>query len=265
MPAALPVAGVAGALGSSLGGRGVARGAGVRVAWGGVEGGPSRSRFSLMQPIHARDDLRCTATGSANSCVDEGNLLPVQQSTRYNLDQVVAPPNSRRKVRTSPTIGKETAEQTVDMSPAPAAGTYRRSASIVHDQRQVSRNSLARSSGAAPGPGPGGRSGLVGGVPGLAAACLKIPCSLVVPPGRHQVAPRVCGTENSGVWVLKGDARTKNLTWNLDDVGVVWERRSGYETAWATPGHVCSCSYSYGRGAVLPQANPSIFTEAVNL
>ena len=36
-------------------------------------------------------------------------------------------------------------------------------------------------------------------------------------------------------------------------------------TAWATPGHVCSCSYSYGRGTVLPQANPSVFTEAVNL
>ena len=93
LPAALPVAGVAGALGSSLGGRGVARGAGVRVAWGGVEGGLSRSRFSLMQPIHARDDLRCTAPGSATSCVDTGNLLPVQQSTSYNLDQVVAPPN----------------------------------------------------------------------------------------------------------------------------------------------------------------------------
>ena len=59
--------------------------------------------------------------------------------------------------------------------------------------------------------------------------------------------------------MLKGDARTYNLPRNLDDVGVVWEPRSGYETAWATPGHVCSCSYSYGRGAVLPQANPSVF------
>ena len=48
-------------------------------------------------------------------------------------------------------------------------------------------------------------------------------------------------------------------------MGVVWERRSGYETAWATPGHVCSCSYNYGRGPVLPQANPSVFTEAVKL
>ena len=141
-----------------------------------------------------------------------------------------------------------------------------------HAQRQVLRKRQAESSGvgAVPGPGPGGRSSLVGGVPGLAAACLDIPCSLVVPRGRHQFAPqspgwaRVCGTEDSGVWVLKGDARTYSLPRNLDDVGVVWEPRSGYETAWATPGHVCSCSYNYGRGAVLPQANPSVFTEADN-
>ena len=130
-----------------------------------------------------------------------------------------------------------------------------------------------KGSGGGPGPGsgPGGRSGLVRGVPGLAAACLEIPCSLMVPPGRHQLAPqslgwaRVCGTENSGVWVLKGDARTYNLPRNLDDVGIVWEHLSGYETAWATPGHVCSCSYDCGHEAVLPQANPSVFTEAVNL
>ena len=163
--------------------------------------------------------------------------------------------------------------QTVDMSPVPVAGTYRRSADKVHDQRQVPRKRRAESSGGdpGPGPGPGGRSGRGGGVSGLAAACLEIPCSLVMPPGRHQFAPqslgwaRVCGTGKSGVWVLKGDARTYNLPRNLDDVGVVWESRSGYETAWATPGHVCSCSYSYGRGPVLPQANPSVFTEAVNL
>ena len=200
------------------------------------------------------------------------NLLKVQQSTSYNLQGFVAP-NSRRKVRQSCTVGNRSAEQTVDMSPAPAAGTYRRSAGTVHVQRQVSRNRLARSPGvgAGPGPGPSGRSGLVGGALGLAAACLEIPCSLVMPPGRHQSAPqslgwaRVCGTKNLGVWVLKGDARTYNLPRNLDDVGVVWEPRSGYETPWATPGHVCSCSYSYGRGEVLPQANPSVFTEAANL
>ena len=121
------------------------------------------------------------------------------------------------------------------------------------------------------GPGPGGRSGLVGGASGFAAAFRGIPRSLVMPPGRHQRAPqslgweRVCGTEKSGVWVLKGDATTYNLPRNLDDVGVVWGHRSGYETAWATPRHVCSCSYDYGHEPVLPQANPSVFTEAVNL
>ena len=97
--------------------------------------------------------------------------------------------------------------QTVDMSPAPAAGTYRRSADKVHDQRQVSRKRRTECSGRDPGPGagagPGGRSGLVGGALGLAAAFPGILCSLVMPPGRHQRAPqslgwaRVCGAEKS--------------------------------------------------------------------
>ena len=105
-----------------------------------------------------------------------------------------------RRVRSSRTVGIRFVVQTVDMSPAPVAGTYRRSADKVHDQRQVSRKRRAESSGVDPGPGPGGRSGQGGGVSGLAAACLEIPCSLVMPPGRHQFAPqslgcaRVCGS-----------------------------------------------------------------------
>ena len=199
-------------------------------------------------------------TGGSNSWVDTAiNSLRVQ--------------NSRRKVRLSSSVGSRSVVRTVDMSPVPVTGTYRRSADKVHDQRQVSRKRRAESSGGdpGPGPGPGGRFGRGGGVSGHAAASLEIPCSLAMPPGRHQHAPqslgwaRVCGTERSGIWVLKGDARTFNLPRNLDDVGIVWEHRSGYETAWATPGHVCSCSYGYGRGPVLPQANPSVFTEAVNL
>ena len=46
--------------------------------------------------------------------------------------------------------------------------------------------------------------------------------------GRGYVAPR------SGVWVLEGDARTETCPENLDDVGVVWEHKSGYETACTT-------------------------------
>ena len=229
---------------------------------------PASAFMSVAAVAHARSTPMHDAH---NSCSDTAmNSLRVQRSTSYNPQGVVAP-NSRRKVRQSCTVRSRSVEQTVDMSPAPAAGTYRRSAGTVHVQRQVPRKRLAETSGVCPGPGPGpgGRSGLVGGVPGLAAACLEIPCSLVMPPGRHQFAPqslgweRVCGTEKSGVWVLKGDARTYTLPGNLDDVGVVWESRSGYETAWATPGHVCSCSYSYGRGAVLPQANPSVFYRGV--
>ena len=122
------------------------------------------------------------------------------------------------------------------MSPAPAAGKYARSAGPVHDLRQVTLFPLAKRPGSGTGPGSrcgaGSRSGLVGGVPGFAAASLGIPRSLVMPLERHQLAPqslgwtRVCGTEKSGVWVLKGDARTFYLPRNLDDVGVVWERRS---------------------------------------
>ena len=220
----------------------------------------AHARFTPMHDAH-------------NSCSDTAvNSLRVQRATSYNPEGVVAH-NSRRKVRLNRTVGSRSVVQTVDMSPAPAAGTYRRSADKVHDQRQISRRSRAESSrgNPGPGPGPGGRSGFGGGVSGHAAAFMEIPCSLVMPPGRHQFAPqslgwaRVCGSGKSGVWVLKGDARTYNLPWNLDDVGIVWERRSGYETAWATPGHVCSCSYTYGHGPVLPQANPSVFTEAVNL
>ena len=204
-----------------------------------------------------------------------GGLLPVQRSTSYRLDNSCVGNNSCRKVRSSCTIGSRSVVQTVDMSPAPAAGTYRRSADEVHGQRQISRKRQAACSVGDPvpgaGPGPGGRSGLVGGSLGCAAAIRGIPCSLVMPPGRHQRAPQslgwewVCGSEKSGVWVLKGDTRTYNLPRNLDDVGIVWERRSGYETAWATPGHVCSCSYGYGHGPVLPQPNPSVFTEAIKL
>ena len=219
---------------------------------------------------HARLTPMHDAHNSCSSTVV--NSLLVQRATSYNPEGVVAH-NSRRKVRSNRTVGNRSVVQTVDMSPAPAAGTYRRSADEVHVQRQISRSSRAESSrgNPGPGPGPGGRSGFGGGVSGHAAAFMEIPCSLVMPPGRHQFAPqslgwaRVCGSGESGVWVLKGDARTYNLPWNLDDVGIVWERRSGYETAWATPRHVCSCSYGYGHGPVLPQANPSVFTEAVNL
>ena len=51
---------------------------------------------------------------------------------------------------------------------------------------------------------------------------------------------------------------------SVDDDGVVWGRRSGYDTAWATPGLDCVCSYSYGHGPVRSQADPYVLTDAVN-
>ena len=126
------------------------------------------------------------------------NSLRVQRATSYNPEGVVAH-NSRRKVRLNRTVGSRSVVQTVDMSPAPVAGTYRRSADKVHDQRQVSRKCLAESSRRGPGPGPGSgrRYGSGGGVSGLAAASLEIPCSLVMPPGRHQFS----GRSSSGPYI----------------------------------------------------------------
>ena len=46
-------------------------------------------------------DEGCTVPNSANSWSDTANLLTVQQSTSYNLVQVVAP-DSRRKSEAEP-------------------------------------------------------------------------------------------------------------------------------------------------------------------
>ena len=100
-----------------------------------------------------------------NSCSDTAmNSLRVQRSTSHNPQGVEAH-NSRRKVQQSCTVESRSVEQTADMSPAPAAGAYRRSADTVHAQRQVPRKRLAECTGVRPGPGPGsgGRSGRVGG------------------------------------------------------------------------------------------------------
>ena len=125
------------------------------------------ARRSLAYARAAANACGEVARGS-NSWSDTAiNSLRVQRATSYNPQGVVAH-NSRRKVRLSSTVGSRSVVQTVDMSPAPVAGTYRRSADTVHDQRQVSRKRLAESSGGCPGPGPGagpgGRSGRGGGV-----------------------------------------------------------------------------------------------------
>ena len=141
LPSASFVAGGVAAAGCGWGGSG---GCEV-VALGGVEGGSarSRSRFSLNGSSHARDMESGIALGNVNSCADTVNLLRVQRATSYNPEGVAAH-NSRRKVRLRSTVGNRSVVQTVDMSPAPAAGTYQRSADKVHDQRQVSTETSGR-------------------------------------------------------------------------------------------------------------------------
>ena len=50
---------------------------------------------------------------------------------------------------------------------------------------------------------------------------------------------KVCGTAQSGIWVLKGNARICMLPANLDHLGLGWMKRGNYKTAWVTPGHDC--------------------------
>ena len=77
---------------------------------------------------------------------------------------------------------------------------------------------------------------------------------------------KVCGTARSGIWVLKGNARTRMLPANLDHLRVGWRKQGSYETAWVTPGHDCLCSYAYGHGAaVRPQTNDAIWHGVIGL
>ena len=108
---------------------------------------PSFSAVSAAV-AHARLTPMHDAHNSCSSTVV--NSLRVQRATSYNPEGVVAH-NSRRKVRMNRTVGSRSVVQTVDMSPVPAAGTYRRSADKVHVQRQISRSCRAKSSRGNPG------------------------------------------------------------------------------------------------------------------
>ena len=77
---------------------------------------------------------------------------------------------------------------------------------------------------------------------------------------------KVCGTTRSGIWVLKGIARTCMFPANLDHLQVEWMKRGTYKTAWVTPGHDCLCPYKYGHGAaVRPQTNKAIWDGVIGL
>ena len=76
----------------------------------------------------------------------------------------------------------------------------------------------------------------------------------------------MCGTAQSGIWVLEGNARTSMFPANLDYLRVEWMKRSTYKTAWVTPGHDCLCSYKCGHGAaVRPQTHNDIWDVVIGL
>ena len=66
---------------------------------------------------------------------------------------------------------------------------------------------------------------------------LGVPKSLSVTPGRGEGVRqqlgwrKVCGTDWSGILVLKGGTRSSTLPSNLDHLSVDWMRRSKYSTA----------------------------------
>ena len=77
---------------------------------------------------------------------------------------------------------------------------------------------------------------------------------------------KVCETAQSGIWVLKGDARARMLPANLDHLGVERIKQGTYKTAWVTPGHDCLCSYKYGHGAAIrPQTKNAIWDGVIGL
>ena len=100
----------------------------------------------------------------------------------------------------------------------------------------------------------------------------EVPDSLSVSPGpgkriRQSMGwTKVCGTAQSGIWVLQGNARTCMFPANLDHLRVGWRKQGSYKTAWVTPGHDCLCSYKYGHGAaVRPQTNKAIWDGVISL
>ena len=105
------------------------------------------------------------ARAAANACGEVARGYNSWSDTAPNSLRVQ---NSRRKVSLNSSVGSRSVDRTVDMSPVPVAGTYRRSVDKVHDQRQVPRKRRAE------------RSGRVG------------EDSLLVMPGRHQSGSLVC-------------------------------------------------------------------------
>ena len=194
---------------------------------------------------------------ACNSVVS-GGFLPVQKSTSYDVGMCRQGPKGRRCTKGGVSGPAEDLRPVTEV----VAGVNFRPAGRVRGQV----------AGSLPGrqPGTGTRTGKGSVVtPSLHP---EVPDSLFVSPGPGERIrqlmgwTKVCGTTLSGIWVLKGNARTCMFPANLDHLRVGWRKQGSYKTAWVTPGHDCLCSYKYGHGAaVRPQTNKAVWDGVISL
>ena len=194
---------------------------------------------------------------ACNSVVS-GGFLPVQKSTSYNVGTGRQGPTGTRRVKGGVS---GLAEDLHPVSEVEAGVNFRPAGGV---RGQVAGSIPRRQ----PGTGPRRvREGAV--TPSLHP---EVPGIQFVSPGygleiRQSMGwTKVCGTARSGIWVLKGIARTCMFPANLDYLRVEWMKRGSYKTAWVTPGHDCLCAYKYGHGAaVRPQTNNAIWDGVIGL
>ena len=217
----------------------------------------SRTRTYADVAASACGGMAVMQRHACNSVVS-GGFLPVQKSTSYNWGTGRQGPTGTTRVKGGVSGPAE------DLRPVPevVAGVNFRPAGGV--RRQV----VGSFSGQQPGTGTRTSKGSVV-TPSLHP---EVPDSLSVSPGpgkriRQSMGwTKVCGTAQSGIWLLKGNARACMFPANLDHLRVGWKKQGSYKTAWVTPGQVCLCSYKYGHGAaVRPQTNKAIWDGVISL
>ena len=210
---------------------------------------------------HTCADVAASACGGMavmqrHACISvvSGGFLPVQKSTSYDVGTCRQGPTWRRCTKGGVSGPAE------DLHPVPEveAGVNVRPGGY-GGRLQVHF--------------PGGNQALV---PGQARELWsqpslhpEVPDSLSVSPGpgkriRQLMGwTKVCGTTRSGIWVLKGIARTSRCPANLDHPRVEWMKRGSYKTAWVTPGHDCLCPYKYGHGAAVRRQTNNVMWDGV--
>ena len=219
------------------------------------------ARFSCSFPAVVADAASACATSVHDSAFNSGSaggLLPVCKSTSYNLEVCSQGPTWRKGTKGGVS---GPAEDLRPVSEVEAGVNFRPAGGA--------RGQVA---GSLPGKQPGTGTRHVKGSVVTPSLHPEVPGIQFVSPGygldiRQSMGwTKVCGTTRSGIWVLKGNARTCMFPANLDHLRVEWMKRCTYETAWVTPGHDCLCSYKYGHGAaVRPQTNNAIWDGVIGL